>query len=98
MHLQWGEQVLDTLPILQVFLLTKPVVVCNFYHRYTSTVRDDTSEKQNIIFGTETFVCNYRDHTFPVVLDQVCTHCSRNFGPLLHTDLLQKVSLGNKDF
>ncbi len=22
---------------------------------------------------------------FPVVLDQVCTHCSRDFGPLLHT-------------
>ena len=40
----------------------------------------DTSEKQNLIFGTETFVCNYRDHTFPVVLDQVCTHCSRDFG------------------
>uniref|UniRef100_A0AAZ3Q3M6 Cysteine protease n=1 Tax=Oncorhynchus tshawytscha TaxID=74940 RepID=A0AAZ3Q3M6_ONCTS len=34
--LQWGEQVFDTLPILQVFLLE----VCNFYHRYTSTVRD----------------------------------------------------------
>jgi hypothetical protein len=38
--LQWGEQVFDTLPILQVFLLTKHVEVCNFYHRYTSTVRD----------------------------------------------------------
>ena len=34
---QWGEQVFDTLPILQVFLLTKHVEVCNFYHRYTST-------------------------------------------------------------
>ena len=39
-NLQWGEQVFDTLPILQVFLLTKHVEVCNFYHRYTSTVRD----------------------------------------------------------
>lgn len=47
------------------------------------------AEKQNLIFGKETFVCNYRDQTFPVVLDQVCTHCSRDFGPLLHTDLLQ---------
>ena len=60
-------------------------------------------EKQNLIFGTETFVCNYRDHTFPVVLYQVCTHCSRDFGPLLHTDLLQilevsGLSLGNTDF
>jgi len=26
---------------------------------------------------------------FPVVVDEVCTHCSRDFGPLLHTDLLQ---------
>ena len=39
-YIQWGEQVFDTLPILQVFLLTKHVEVCNFYHRYTSTVRD----------------------------------------------------------
>uniref|UniRef100_A0A674AY69 Uncharacterized protein n=1 Tax=Salmo trutta TaxID=8032 RepID=A0A674AY69_SALTR len=40
LHVQWGEQVFDTLPILQVFLLTKQVEVCHFYHRYTSTVRD----------------------------------------------------------
>ena len=40
LYIQWGEQVFDTLPILQVFLLTKHVEVCNFYHRYTSTVRD----------------------------------------------------------
>jgi hypothetical protein len=39
-YVQWGKQVFDTLPILQVFLLTKPVEVCNFYDRYTSTVRD----------------------------------------------------------
>ncbi len=32
---------------------------------------------------------SYRGQTFPVVLDQVCTHCSRDFGPLLHTCLLQ---------
>ena len=38
--IQWGEQVFDTLLILQVFPLTKHVEVCNFYHRYTSTVRD----------------------------------------------------------
>ena len=42
-------------------------------------------------------------YTFPVVLDQVCTHCSRDFGPLLHTDLLLilqvlGLSLGNTDF
>ena len=37
-YIQRGEQVFDTLPILQVFLLTKHVEV--FYHRYTSTVRD----------------------------------------------------------
>ncbi|MED6234279.1 hypothetical protein ATANTOWER_026008 [Ataeniobius toweri] len=40
---------------------------------------------------------------FPVVLDEVCTHCSRDFGPLLHTDLLHilqasGLSLGNTDF
>ena len=40
LDIQWGEQVFDRLPILQVFLLTKHVEVCNFYHRYTSTVRD----------------------------------------------------------
>ena len=28
--IQWGKQVFDTLPILQVFLLTKHVEVCNF--------------------------------------------------------------------
>ena len=38
-YIQWGEQEFDTLPILQVFLLTKHVEVCNLYHRYTSTVR-----------------------------------------------------------
>jgi hypothetical protein len=27
---QWGEQVFNTLPILQVFLLTKHVEACNF--------------------------------------------------------------------
>ncbi len=42
-----------------------------------------------MIFGTETFVYNYRGQTFPVVLDQVCTHCSRGSDPLLHTGLLQ---------
>ena len=40
MDIQWGEQIFDTLPIFQVFLLTKYIEVCNFYHRYTSTVRD----------------------------------------------------------
>ena len=39
-HLQWGEQVFGTLPILHVFQLTKHVEVCHLYHRYTSTVRD----------------------------------------------------------
>jgi hypothetical protein len=34
-QLQWGEQVFDTLPVLQVSLPTKHVEVCNF-----STVRD----------------------------------------------------------
>jgi len=62
-----------------------------------------TSEKQTLIFGTETFVCNCRVHRFPVVLDQVCTHCRRDFGPLLYTDLLQilqvsGLSMGNTDF
>ena len=27
-HIQWGEQVFDTLPILQEFLITKHVDVC----------------------------------------------------------------------
>jgi hypothetical protein len=31
--------------ILQVFLLTKHVEVCTFYHRYTSTVRDGILNK-----------------------------------------------------
>ena len=39
-QLQWGEQVFDTLPILQVFLPTKHVEVCNLNHWYTSTVRE----------------------------------------------------------
>ncbi len=63
----------------------------------------DTIEKYNLIFGTETFVYNYRGQVFPVVLGQVCTHCSRDFGPLLHTGLLQnfqvlRLSLGNTEF
>jgi len=37
-HLHWGEQKFNTLPILQVFLLTKHVEVCHFYHRYSSNV------------------------------------------------------------
>ncbi|MEQ2231142.1 hypothetical protein ILYODFUR_036486 [Ilyodon furcidens] len=62
----------------------------------------DTSEKQNLMFGTETFVCNSRLQPFPVVLVEVCTHCSRDSGPLLHTDLLQilqvsGLSLGKTD-
>ena len=44
-YVQWGEQVFDTLPILQVFLLTKHVEVCNFYHRYILTVRDRIGKK-----------------------------------------------------
>uniref|UniRef100_A0A6Q2XTA9 Tensin 1 n=1 Tax=Esox lucius TaxID=8010 RepID=A0A6Q2XTA9_ESOLU len=39
-HIQWGEQGFDTLLILQVIPLTKHVEVCNFYHRYSSTVSD----------------------------------------------------------
>ena len=39
-YVQWGEQVFDTLSILQVFPPTKHVEVCDFYHRYTSTVSD----------------------------------------------------------
>ncbi len=63
----------------------------------------DTIEKSYLIFGTEIFVYNYRGQTFPVVLDQVCKHCSRDFDPLLHTVLLQifqvlGLSLGNTDF
>ena len=45
MYIQWGEQVFDTLPMLQVFLLTKHVEVCNLYHMYTSTVRDGIYNK-----------------------------------------------------
>ena len=45
----------------------------------------DTTEKMNLILGTETFVYNYRGQTFPVVLGQVCAHCSRDFGPLWPT-------------
>uniref|UniRef100_A0A8C4R0S2 G-protein coupled receptors family 1 profile domain-containing protein n=1 Tax=Eptatretus burgeri TaxID=7764 RepID=A0A8C4R0S2_EPTBU len=45
-YIQWEEQVFDTLPILQVFPLTKHVEVCNFYHRYTSTVKDGIENKK----------------------------------------------------
>lgn len=41
-----------------------------------------------LIFGTETFVNNNMCQTVPVGVGQVCTHCCRYFGPLLHTDLL----------
>lgn len=39
---QWGKQVFtgNTLPVLQVFPPTKTGEVCNFYCKYTSTVRD----------------------------------------------------------
>ena len=57
----------------------------------------------SLIFGTVAFVCYYSGQTFPVVLHQVCTHCNRDFGPLLLTDLLQisqvsGLSLTNPDF
>lgn len=40
-YIQWGEQVFEALPIMQVFPLTKHVEVYNFYHRYFSTVSDE---------------------------------------------------------
>ena len=56
-----------------------------------------------LIFGTVAFVCNYRGQTFLVVFHQVCTHWRRDFGPLLHTDLLyishvSGLSLRNTEF
>ena len=39
-EVQWGEQVFDTLAILQVSPLAKHVEVSHFYHRYSSTVSD----------------------------------------------------------
>ena len=59
-YIQWGEQVFDTLPILQVFLLTKHVEVCNFYQRYTSTVRDGqkcTKNTENHIMIFKSLIC-----------------------------------------
>lgn len=60
------------------------------------------------MFGiTLFFFYNYRGQSFLVVLDLVCNHCSRNFGPLLHAYPLQvlglslkchKVSARSKDF
>ncbi len=47
------------------------------------------NRKSNLISGSETFVYNYSGQMVPVVLDQVCTHCSRDSDPLLHTALLQ---------
>jgi len=37
------------------------------------------------MFCTKTFVCNYRDHTFPVVLDQVFMHAHTAAGILAHS-------------
>ena len=45
---------------------------------------------------TDTFVFNYRDQTFPVVLDQVFTYCSMDFGPLLRTEPLQNHQLAEQ--
>ena len=47
-QIQWGEQVFDTLLILQVFPLTKHVEVCNFYHRYSSGVTESKRKIQKI--------------------------------------------------
>ncbi len=39
-YIQWGKKVFSQPPIVQVLPLKKIRAVCNFHHRYTSTMRD----------------------------------------------------------
>jgi len=43
---QWGQKVFSQSLIVQVLLLRIMRVVCNFHHRYTSTVRDKMRKKK----------------------------------------------------
>ncbi len=44
-HIQWGKKVFSQPPIVQVLPLKKMREVCNFHHRYTSTMRDKIRKK-----------------------------------------------------
>ncbi len=52
-HIQWGKKVFSQPPIVQVLPLKKMREVCNFHHRYTSTMRDKIRKKnpENHIVG-----------------------------------------------
>jgi len=63
----------------------------------------DTSKKADANIWYRNLCLQLQSSRFPVVLDQVCTHCRRDFDPLLHTDRLQILpvsgrSLGNTNF
>ncbi len=52
-YIQWGKKVFSQPPIVQVLPLKKMREVCNFHHRYTSTMRDKIRKRnpENHIVG-----------------------------------------------
>jgi len=59
LYIQWGQKVFSQPLIVEVLLLRMMREVCNFHHRYTSTMRDKMRKKsrksQCMIF--EEFIC-----------------------------------------
>jgi len=46
--IQWGQKVFSQPLIVQVLLLRIMTEVCNFHHRYTSTMRDKMRKEKKI--------------------------------------------------
>ncbi len=47
LYIQWWKKVFSQPPIVQVLPLKKMREVCNFHHRYTSTMRDKIRKKKS---------------------------------------------------
>ncbi len=61
-YIQWGKKVFSQPPIVQVLTLKKMREACNFYHRYTSTMKDKIRKKNpenNIVGFLKNLFANY---------------------------------------
>ncbi len=61
-YIQWGKKVFSQPPIVQVLPLKKMREVCNFHHRYTSTMRDKirkTNAENHIVGFLKNLFENY---------------------------------------
>uniref|UniRef100_A0A8C6TLE7 Zona pellucida protein AX 1 n=1 Tax=Neogobius melanostomus TaxID=47308 RepID=A0A8C6TLE7_9GOBI len=67
--------------VIKMFTFTQESIPSDQIHIHCDTVICNTNDRTD-------GACKGQCQTFPVVFHQVCTHCRRDFGPLLHTDLL----------